>query len=63
MADLRNASGCVDPVQHDVIEAEERRDAEAHVVIRTIKTVAEAYGFEFTERFILRDKKRGKIYR
>ena len=63
----RNPEGYADPTAHDalasIVQAEEAADRRCILLIRVLKGAIELAGFELTERIIVRDKARGRVYR
>lgn len=57
---IRNPSGAVDPTPKQAIDGEEKR---VRAVIKEIKEILAAEGFELLARIEIRDKLTGRCYR
>lgn len=62
----RNSSGYIDPTAYKAmqnVERDEKLDARYRLVLSIIRNVLDLAGFCMVERFVIKDKKTGKVWR
>lgn len=63
MAGLKNSEGYPDPTAEKAIKNVDNSRDDLSKCVHIIRAVASAYGYEITERIVLRDKKTRKYFR
>ena len=61
--DIRNGSGCYDPVPYKVIKKMDAEEERFNKLLRTLKYICDVADFDIEGRIVLVDRQTGRIWR